>query len=744
MTDILNRKSILARLLSKENIRVTTGNFPTAWFDTKNRILGLPLWKQMSTDLYDLMVGHEVGHALYTPENWHVDGIPPDYLNIVEDIRIEKKILNEYPGLIGGFSRGYTEMMFDRDLFGIKGKNLAELGFLDRLNIKAKGRALVEVPFAKDEKPLVDMAMAVETYDDVIAVCRELVKFMKQKLQERKQGQGSNSKQEPQKKDGQKSEKAKRAPAEEKSTEETEDGDASGKPAEKSEEKPKRELDDAADDSKPDGEKGEEAEGDASGEGEENSPQEPENGDGSAEDGEIEALAPEAEPDSLGKGTTGNLSERDLEKVETENQFQKNQSQLVEKTDDKVILQPFDANLVPVIVTSNSELIAAREVRENHSRAFGYTFPAEKFAEFKKKRARVVSNLAKEFEMRKAAFRLARARTSTKGALDTNKLHSYKFNDHLFKQVTTLADGKNHGMIMLVDYSGSMSDSIADVLRQTLILTEFCKRVGIPFDVYGFTTNTSVKHNRIDAADKGKFARVNFNGVGIFHLIGSALNKVQYEKSERGMFAQSDHRAAPKAIDESMGSTPLNAALLVMEPIVKAFMSKYQTEKMIFVTLTDGDSDSLRAKSGVDMLTGYNRHKKVLSVFGKPFEVSGGPTETAAILDAYRDRGIKTVNFFIESKYGLQGKLHMAGKDRDQTKEAIQFAAENGAFVLDDSLGYSRRFFVLRSTMSADDGLDYDFGEEASAAKIAKVFAKATNNRDKSRLLVKKFSEIIA
>ena len=62
----------IARLLAKENITIQHGNYHTAWFDIKNRILGLPLWKDMGKDVYDLFIGHEIGHALYTPyEGWH-------------------------------------------------------------------------------------------------------------------------------------------------------------------------------------------------------------------------------------------------------------------------------------------------------------------------------------------------------------------------------------------------------------------------------------------------------------------------------------------------------------------------------------------------------------------------------------------------------------------------------------------------------------------------------------------------
>ena len=61
-------KSILAKLLASENLTVEHGKFNTASFDTKNRVLRLPIWKEMSGSLYDLLVLHEVGHALFTPE----------------------------------------------------------------------------------------------------------------------------------------------------------------------------------------------------------------------------------------------------------------------------------------------------------------------------------------------------------------------------------------------------------------------------------------------------------------------------------------------------------------------------------------------------------------------------------------------------------------------------------------------------------------------------------------------------
>ena len=61
----------------------------------------------MSGDIYDLMTLHEVGHVLWTdPEDWHKivsvsdndDDLPKSFINVTEDVRIERKIKDKYPG----------------------------------------------------------------------------------------------------------------------------------------------------------------------------------------------------------------------------------------------------------------------------------------------------------------------------------------------------------------------------------------------------------------------------------------------------------------------------------------------------------------------------------------------------------------------------------------------------------------------------------------------------------------------
>ena len=52
---MLNQKSVLDRLLANENITVQQGNYETAFFDVESRVLGLPLWKEMNKDVFDML-----------------------------------------------------------------------------------------------------------------------------------------------------------------------------------------------------------------------------------------------------------------------------------------------------------------------------------------------------------------------------------------------------------------------------------------------------------------------------------------------------------------------------------------------------------------------------------------------------------------------------------------------------------------------------------------------------------------
>ena len=184
------QSSILPKLLAKEDITIRHGNYHTAWFDVKNRVLGLPNWKDMGKDVYDLLCGHEVGHALFTPESgWHdspekLKGAPRSYLNVIEDARIEREIRNTYPGLIAAMQRGYKELL-KREFFGdIHNLEWHEIKLIDKINLKTKLGSMIDVPFNSEEQVFLDRAFANQNWDQVVQLAKDILKYTQENQEE--------------------------------------------------------------------------------------------------------------------------------------------------------------------------------------------------------------------------------------------------------------------------------------------------------------------------------------------------------------------------------------------------------------------------------------------------------------------------------------------------------------------------------------------------------------------------------
>ena len=185
-----NTKTILAGLLATENLSVVHDPAAeTASFDLKNRVLTLPVWQDMSNSLYDMLVGHEVAHALHTPcEGWKsnieelssMHGLPyalvQQYVNVVEDARIERLIKKQFPGLRRDFLDAYVDLM-NRDLFSLEGRSISDLGLIDRLNLEFKVgiHAGETIPFAPAEVQWIDRIKSADTFSDVLDIVNDLL-----------------------------------------------------------------------------------------------------------------------------------------------------------------------------------------------------------------------------------------------------------------------------------------------------------------------------------------------------------------------------------------------------------------------------------------------------------------------------------------------------------------------------------------------------------------------------------------
>ena len=410
-------KSQLAKLLATEDLVVEHKHVTSAQFDVHTRVLILPLWEKISSTVYDMLVGHEVGHALFTPDRDHPRHIPHQFVNVVEDARVEKLMKRKYLGLAKTFFNGYKELQ-EKDFFELDGQDISTLNLADRANLHFKVGHFLDLAFSPAETSIINLIQNAETFTDTITAAEALYNFCKQDQKKREQdievGQESSL-----------------------------------SPVDSS-------SDIAGDNTSP-------------------IPDSP--GSDAVEDRSIPDSVPPVD-DDLVVDTADTLKNK-LEELVDDNAVENEYIEIPKVDLDKVIVSNFEIHQeIDESWNEQQKTIPTMSL---------FTETDEQYDKFKNDAKKEVSYLVKEFECRKSASAYARSATSRTGVLDTEKLSSYRFSEDLFKRVTILPDGKNHGLVFILDWSGSMQFVMQDTLKQLYNLMWFCKKVQIPFEVYAFS-----------------------------------------------------------------------------------------------------------------------------------------------------------------------------------------------------------------------------------------------------------------
>ena len=732
------QSSILPKLLAKEDITIRHGNYHTAWFDVKNRVLGLPNWKDMGKDVYDLLCGHEVGHALFTPESgWHdspekLKGAPRSYLNVIEDARIEREIRNTYPGLIAAMQRGYKELL-KREFFGdIHNLEWHEIKLIDKINLKTKLGSMIDVPFNSEEQVFLDRAFANKNWDQVVQLAKDILKYTQENQEELLKPQ--ELPQVIQDLIDQIEEK------EEQQQEEQDQGPQGGH-----------------DDYPADQEEKEEEEAPASEEGEQQveTQDSEEKEEPTLEDlqEELKQLAsqPEHQPDA-------DISD-------TDEAFRSKEETLIDRGNGEgfTIINELRPYHIKNAVIGYDELKKERQYAAK-LRDIDSEYKKEDFKKYVKDVKRSVNFAVKEFEQRKAAYRYTRATTAKTGRLDVGKLWSYKTSEDIFSQVTTLADAKNHGMIMLVDYSGSMSASMPYVMDQLLHMIHFCKAVQIPFDVYGFTTQSSAfDYDNEEFRSQLQDGDLDMNRLTMPLVCSSSLNKKDFIDSIFHMFLRKEDSywddIAPIGYSEQYGSTPLDQALIVSHHLVKEFKQKHRVEKMNFVTFTDGDANGMsamqmKALESKKISERTYRSRRIAIIQKKKVMLEDyRPTDTL-LRNLGKSLNVKTMGFFMaDDAYHFRNRIGRLANycesndwDTDFRKECNKEYNKNKCVHKENAFGYDN-YYLLKGgkSLSATDGeFDEKVTENMSDAQIKTAFRKFSKGKKTNKVLMTSIGKAVA
>ena len=167
-------KESLAKLLAQEDLIVEHRQVTTAQFNVDTRVLTLPTWNHRVNAVTDLLIAHEVGHALYTPNEWdYLEEVPQQFVNVTEDIRIEKLMKRRYQGLPKTCYAGY-ETLSAEDFFQIEDVEWSNLNLADKLNLYFKIGNFVDVPFTDEEVEYREEASKLETFNDALDLAKKI------------------------------------------------------------------------------------------------------------------------------------------------------------------------------------------------------------------------------------------------------------------------------------------------------------------------------------------------------------------------------------------------------------------------------------------------------------------------------------------------------------------------------------------------------------------------------------------
>lgn len=756
MVATANRESqtVLAKLLAKENIQVAIGNYKTAFFDVKNRVLGLPTWNTDNKSVSDLLIGHEVGHALYTPSDAvtrfkeKFPTLPFDIGNIVEDVRIERLVRDTYPGLVLSFKNGYRHFI-EKDFFKISGVDLSTLGFADRLNLHAKIGQLVDVPLNEKETEIYKRCLAANTYDEVLQICEDIAEMVK--------GEKPQTQQSHQPQDSEDLETN-----DDMETDPTQGHDSSNSDSRGNE----QDSDTSSEESSDDGDEQSDQQTDQEGKNPMSNSNPLDNGSTSS--------------DTQDSGNEGGHSSYVQElQSKTMREVEKNlQDMQVRETTHVMCNKPYVQDMMSAIIPIEDVMAARRHDEYRYSTIMTHERVVQDWTEFAASTKKHVAILVKEFERRKAAYQYSRATRSTTGALDVNRLHSYRFEDQIFKSVTRLADAKNHGMVFFIDYSGSMRETIGRVIVQTLQLVSFCKAVGIPFEVYGFTSRY---HNPAESQCPLPGCNLDFSDTIIFQLLHSRMARSEFETACRELKAQTIYRDSYGRGDlafnskyEVMNGTPLNEVIIIAHEIVRRFRDRHKVQKMNTIFLTDGDSCPPRyRKNEVGEEYEHTNPRpwnttKVLPLYGKNIEMSTNHSTRSLyrdlVMSLKRTCDTTVIGFFVANyksdyKNNCITALRSRKPNLSWSDAVIEFnalqktAKKEKCLAIQDGFGYDA-YFVFDSKNGLDinddgeefesDGFSKDVTDNSSQNKIAKDFAKFNTEKRVSRVFLNKFAEFIA
>ena len=704
----IDAKSLLAKLLAEESLNVEFQKISTASFDLKNRTIYLPILKTgLSENIIDLFISHEVGHALFSPVKDTLESFKTyskSIINILEDVRIERKIQIRYLGLKPIYIKAYKELHKDRNFFNIDEEDINTYNFLNRLNLYAKVGPDLLIEFNEEEWSFVNRAFQTETFDDVLLLAKDLTQYLKDKQE----------------------------------NEETE-------------------LNEFVMSEDGIGEFGDES----------------------------EFSEFEEESDVFDSGFTDEFD------VSTYDSFEKNFDNLI---DDECKEQLY-INIPTVdskhFIVNYKKIFSDMEIEyEKNKWRYGKVKMKSNpkfYNDFLTENSKTIQFLINEFNIRRNAKQLRKTKISKRGNLDIKKLQNYKISENLFKSIQITENEKSHGLVLFLDWSGSMDKILNDTVKQLLSLLVFCKKLSIPFDVYAFSSRyTSIQpycsprtHNTL---------MVNNFKCQLLNLFTSSMSDKDFKKmanmllavTPTGTYFDADlfdiegktiyHVIEIPSIFQ-LSRTPIEESIVLAMDVVPKFKQNYKLDKVNTIFLTDGEAspnidiisnDALINFNTVDY-SGYFFKNKIIYLRDTESKITVKATNsivpykkhycfdvtaTKALFDVLRQKLDDNLICYriIDPKDIINGRVDYYFSDNilsSEKRATLRSQLNSKQYLSISNNMHDKSFLVKNSSLKMGDE-EYEIDKSASVKKMASIFSKSITKKMTNRIFLQDFIGMIS
>lgn len=720
--------SLFAKALATENIFVSfDSSAKTATFDVTSRTLIIPDWK-VTDILRDMIVAHEVAHALFTPPEQLLSSLesakerklnPQGYkacINVIEDARIERLIKDKFPGCRRDFYSGYKEIL-DTDLFQLKELSPDDLTIVDKINLHFKFGLfnLMQIELSPPEQRFMNRVALAKTFEEVVALADELYAMAAEEEKQKGKGNGNFS--------------------------------STGDLTEAVSKMTQR-------------------------------------------DGDVGKAR-------QGKGT---IKYEDFPHLSYPLPRCNSNEAIISFTD---ILQD-NAYQLQLSKESNERSAYAQQDLADYITVHEDT--KKDLEAFRSESKNTVRELVAQFERRKAAEEIRNERMKPSGTINPDRLHQFKTHDDIFLRNLVKHEGKKHGMVMVIDWSGSMGDCIDGVVRQVLTLTWFCRKAKIPFEVFFYTEtgafsdpalnkkyreNKTYEQRMADLYGKEYVASMtknnnsfSLNDTSLRQVFSSSMNDEQQMQMEQLLWrmAKAHDRSSPMYFSHlasglphsmHMGGTPSCEALMVAHDFIPKFRAATGSHIVDFIFITDGEPTGL-SRVGQDAYTPVRSVRVQHLPTGRTLTVKAQDRRGHLnslnlsvqyfLVDEIRKLGCVTVGFSIGAMSGVGGHLmnKMVRKSTIDTTIKVtpelvtmqeksdkvynDFYKKENFLPCDTSLtpGFDE-YYIVRPVKPVNSEMDDTVNATNSTlTKIRNQFLRSLNNRKVSRVFLARFIDLIA